>query len=80
MAAYHYAGRGARSHRPAPAVVEEHVAAYDLYLSVLVGACKILGSWPKSEELWGELQKLPPVWDGQRYRCLSCLRIVSPKS
>eukprot|EP00959_Pyramimonas_sp_CCMP1952_P379542 7950342-Pyramimonas_sp.AAC.1 len=59
MAAYHYAGQGARSHRPAPAVVEEHVAAHDIYLSVLVGAGKILGSWPKSEEIWGELQKLP---------------------
>eukprot|EP00959_Pyramimonas_sp_CCMP1952_P306554 6415749-Pyramimonas_sp.AAC.1 len=87
---------GARSHRPAPAVADEQVAAHDLYLAVLAGAGKILGPWPRSEVFWGELHKLPneprpspprpfseshqPVWDAQRNRRLSCLRIVPPKS
>jgi len=95
-AADFYAKEGASLHRPPPVELDSHAAAYDMLVKLLIGAGKVLGTWPKSEELWGPLEKLPsqprtpqrrpfaeehhPVWDGKRHRCDTCLRIVSPRT
>ncbi|CAK0853144.1 unnamed protein product [Prorocentrum cordatum] len=95
-AADFYAKEWASMHRPPPAELDSHAAAYDMLVRLLIGAGKLLETWPKSEDLWGPLEKLPsqprtpqerpfveehhPMWDGKRYRCDTCLRIVFPMS
>ena len=59
----------------------------------MIGAGRVLASWPPSREFFGPLSKVPrpappsrpfvsshtPTWTGKGYRCTTCLRRIAPQ-